>query len=81
MSFLKELLEAGMEFSNEDPTILIQGYGRLTLTQARRGLQERVSKLNEFAQKGDWSNVEGMLNTGVIQVFTKALKDFYENQH
>ena len=60
-----------------DPEVLIQGYGRLQLSQLEAKVVRMFSELAKTAESGNWESVEHNLNKGLIQTMLKAISDTY----
>tara|TARA_R110001606_G_scaffold395242_1_gene567237 strand:- start:136 stop:432 length:297 start_codon:yes stop_codon:yes gene_type:complete len=60
-----------------DPEVLIQGYGRLQLSQLEAKVVRMFSELAKTAESGNWESVEHNLNKGLIQAMLKAISDTY----
>jgi hypothetical protein len=58
-----------------DPEVLIQGYGRMQLSQ----LEAKVVRMfNEIAKSGNWDSVEHNINKGLIQTMIEAITTTYK---
>ena len=73
---LDQLKESGeiydkKDFDPADPEVLIQGYGRLNLSQIKEQIKNKLLAMSEMSI----DNIDYELNKGILQTLVNAVKD------
>lgn len=73
---LDEVNESGevydkKDFDPSDPEILVHGYGRLTLSQIKNQIKNKLLAMTEMSI----DNIEYELNNGILKTLVQAVKD------
>tara|TARA_B110000037_G_scaffold107522_1_gene124673 strand:+ start:1249 stop:1545 length:297 start_codon:yes stop_codon:yes gene_type:complete len=61
-----------------DPEVLIQGYGRLQLSQLEAKVVRMFNEIAKTAESGNWDSVEHNINKGLIQTMIEAITTTYK---
>ena len=61
-----------------DPEVLIQGYGRMQLSQLEAKVVRMFTELAKTAESGNWDSVEHNINKGLIQTMIEAITTTYK---
>ena len=64
-----------------DPEILIQGYGRVRLSQAKQRVARDLEQALQIAKTGNWQSVQSMLYNGTLAAFITAIESAKGNKH
>lgn len=79
MDMLKHIINERLwELNPDNPgdsEIIVQGYGRLTLTQAKKKLADYMTYALKSVEQGKWSEVRGMFTSGVPEAMAKAIEE------
>lgn len=59
---------------DDDPSIVVSGFGKMRLSQAKEKVKKDFNELNKRLQNDDYNAVDVMLSRGNIQAFLKAIK-------
>ena len=58
-----------------NPEVLIQGYGSLMLNQIEASVVRKLEELTKMAERGDFEQIQSLLNRDVMQTMMKAIVD------
>ena len=61
-----------------DPEVLIQGYGRMQLSQLEAKVVRMFTELAKTAESGNWDSVEHNINKGLVQTMIEAITTNYK---
>jgi hypothetical protein len=61
-----------------DPEVLIQGYGRMQLSQLEAKVVRMFNEIAKTAESGNWDSVEHNINKGLIQTMIEAITTTYK---
>ena len=61
-----------------DPEVLIQGYGRMQLSQLEAKVVRMFNEIAKTAESGNWDSVEHNINKGLIQTLIEAITTTYK---
>jgi len=61
-----------------DPEVLIQGYGRMQLSQLEAKVVRMFNEIAKTAESGNWDSVEHNINKGLVQTMIEAITTTYK---
>ena len=62
-----------------NPEVLIQGYGRMSMTGLKNMLTKELAELNKFADSGDWERIHYEMDRGTFMPKLNALVQAMED--
>ena len=75
----KESVYAMNKDDPNNPEVVVQGYGRLSMNGLKRDVTDMLTGLAEFAERDDWERVEYEISKGTfmpkLTALVKALED------
>lgn len=75
----KESVYAMNKDDPNNPEVVVQGYGRLSMNGLKRDVTDMLTGLAEFAERDDWERVEYEVSKGTfmpkLNALVKALED------
>ena len=75
----KESVYAMNKDEPNNPEVVVQGYGRLSMNGLKRDVTDMLTGLAEFAERDDWERVEYEITRGTfmpkLNALVKALED------
>jgi len=69
--------EEESEQTNDDVEVLVQGYGRLLVSQIKTKIARDLSDMSQKAAAGNFRAI-GISRLNIVSVFLKALMDFMD---
>ena len=65
-----------------EPEIYVQGYGMITLAQAKNKVTNYIAEMDKFAKMGKWENVAHFAyGNGVLKAVIRAIVQAEEDEH
>lgn len=79
MDMLKQLITERLSDLNpdnpDDSLILVQGYGQITLAQAKQKLANYIDRMNTSMLDGKWSEVRALFTSGVPEALAQSIEE------
>jgi len=76
---LKQMIKEELKQANDDVEVLVQGYGRLLVSQIKTKIARDLSDMAQKAAAGNFRAI-GISRLNIVSAFLKTLMDYEEEQ-